>query len=68
MALSASAAMAKFAGSGFKRAPDETAEARLLTCQVCAHFTGLRCRVCGGFTGVKSKLLHEQCPIGKWPL
>ena len=36
-------------------------------CAGCEHHTGVRCKVCGCFTNVKSRLLHENCPIGKWP-
>jgi tetratricopeptide (TPR) repeat protein len=67
MALSATKAMAGFAGSGFKTAPVETQRRRLQTCAVCEHHTGVRCKICGCFTNVKSRLLHENCPIGKWP-
>ena len=67
MAMSATKAMAGFAGSGFKTAPAETQRQRLQTCAVCEHHTGLRCKICGCFTNVKSRLLHENCPIGKWP-
>ena len=33
----------------------------------CEHHTGMRCKICGCFTAVKSGMLHEDCPIGKWP-
>jgi tetratricopeptide (TPR) repeat protein len=67
MAMSATKAMAGFAGTGFKITPAETQRKRLETCAVCEHHTGLRCKVCGCFTNVKSRMLHEDCPIGKWP-
>ena len=67
MAMSATKAMAGFAGSGFKTAPAETQRQRLQTCAVCEHHTGVRCKICGCFTNVKSRMLHENCPIGKWP-
>ena len=67
MAMSATKAMAGFASSGFKTAPVETQRRRLQTCAVCEHHTGVRCKICGCFTNVKSRLLHENCPIGKWP-
>jgi tetratricopeptide (TPR) repeat protein len=67
MALSATKAMAGFAGSGFKTTPAETQRKRIETCAVCEHHTGLRCKICGCFTNVKSRMLHEDCPIGKWP-
>ncbi len=67
MALSATKAMANFVGSGFKKATPETQRKRLEVCARCEHHTGLRCRVCGCFTNVKSGMLHEDCPIGKWP-
>jgi len=67
MAMSATKAMANFVGSGFKTATPEVQRQRVQTCAVCEHHTGLRCQICGCFTNVKSRLLHEDCPIGKWP-
>jgi tetratricopeptide (TPR) repeat protein len=67
MALSATKAMAQFAGSGFKTSPPEVQRQRLKVCSTCEHHTGLRCKICGCFTGAKSRMLHEACPIGKWP-
>jgi tetratricopeptide (TPR) repeat protein len=67
MAMSATKAMAGFAGSGFKTAPVATQRQRLQTCAVCEHHTGVRCKICGCFTSAKSRMLHENCPIGKWP-
>lgn len=66
MAFSAAQSMAKFLGSGFKIAPSETLQNRLRICRTCEHHTGLRCRVCGCFTDAKARLLHEDCPLGKW--
>jgi tetratricopeptide (TPR) repeat protein len=67
MAMSATKAMAGFAGSGFKTTPPEVQRRRLQTCAGCEHHTGVRCKICGCFTNAKSRLLHENCPIGKWP-
>jgi hypothetical protein len=67
MALSATKSMAQFAGSGFKTTPPEVQRKRVQTCSTCEHHTGLRCKICGCFTAAKSRLLHESCPIGKWP-
>ena len=67
MALSATKAMAQFAGSGFKTTPPEVQRQRLQTCATCEHHTGMRCKICGCFTAAKSRLLQESCPIGKWP-
>jgi tetratricopeptide (TPR) repeat protein len=67
MALSATRSMAQFAGSGFQMSPPEVQKKRLQTCAGCEHHTGLRCKICGCFTGAKSRILHESCPIGKWP-
>jgi tetratricopeptide (TPR) repeat protein len=67
MALSATRSMAQFAGSGFKTTPPEVQRRRIQTCATCEHHTGLRCKICGCFTAAKSRLLHESCPIGKWP-
>src|SRR5262249_3038139 len=67
MALSATKSMAQFAGSGFKTTPPDVQRRRIRTCATCEHHTGLRCKICGCFTAAKSRLLHESCPIGKWP-
>jgi tetratricopeptide (TPR) repeat protein len=67
MAMSATKAMANFIGSGMKTTPPDVQQKRLETCAVCEHHTGLRCKICGCFTNVKSRMLHEDCPIGKWP-
>lgn len=67
MAMSATKAMANFVGSGFKTTPPDVQRKRLETCASCEHHTGLRCQICGCFTNVKSRMLHEDCPIGKWP-
>lgn len=66
MAVSAARSMSKFVGSGFKTVPLATLQGRLRTCAVCPHHTGIRCRICGCFTNAKARLVHEQCPIGKW--
>jgi tetratricopeptide (TPR) repeat protein len=67
MALTAIGSMAKFLGSGFQTTTAEVYQERLATCAPCDHHTGLRCRLCGCFTATKAHLLHERCPIGKWP-
>jgi len=67
MAMSATKAMANFVGSGFKAVTPEIQRKRLETCAGCEHHTGMRCKICGCFTAVKSGMLHEDCPIGKWP-
>jgi tetratricopeptide (TPR) repeat protein len=67
MAVSATKAMMKFIGTGLKAAPADIQRKRMATCQSCEHHTGLRCRICGCFTNVKTRMAHEQCPIGKWP-
>lgn len=67
MALSATRSMGKFAGTGFKTTPPEVQRRRIETCATCEHHTGMRCKICGCFTAAKSRLLHESCPIGKWP-
>ena len=66
MAVTATKAMMKFVASGLKTTAPQLQLARISTCQSCAHHTGLRCRVCGCFTNVKTRMAHEQCPIGKW--
>jgi tetratricopeptide (TPR) repeat protein len=67
MAMSATKAMANFVGSGFKTVTPAVQRKRLDTCAQCEHHTGMRCQICGCFTAVKSGMLHEECPIGKWP-
>src|SRR5436305_8574690 len=67
MAVSATKAMMKYIGSGLKATPPELQQKRMATCNACEHHTGIRCRICGCFTNVKSRMAHEQCPIGKWP-
>lgn len=67
MALTATRAMAGFAGSGFKTTPPDVRQRRLQVCSTCEHHTGVRCKICGCFTAAKSRLLQESCPIGKWP-
>ena len=67
MAVSATKAMMKFIGSGLKTSAPDIQQKRMATCQACEHHTGLRCRICGCFTNVKTRMAHEQCPIGKWP-
>jgi hypothetical protein len=67
MAMSATKALAGFVGSGFKTVPADTQRQRIQTCATCEHHTGVRCKICGCFTSVKSRLQHEDCPIGKWP-
>lgn len=66
MARTATDAMIKFVGSGFKTTPEALYRARLDVCSACPHHTGLRCRACGCFTAAKAKLLHESCPAGHW--
>jgi tetratricopeptide (TPR) repeat protein len=68
MALSATKAMAKFVGTGFKTVQPGMLQQRLRTCGACEHHTGLRCRLCGCFTAMKARLPHEVCPLGKWPI
>jgi hypothetical protein len=67
MAVTATKAMMKFVGSGLKTSTPDIQQSRITTCRACEHHTGLRCRVCGCFTNVKTRMAHEQCPIGKWP-
>jgi tetratricopeptide (TPR) repeat protein len=67
MALTATAAMAKFVGSGFKRVSQDLHQERIGVCATCEHHTCVRCRVCGCFTNTKAWLPHETCPLNKWP-
>jgi tetratricopeptide (TPR) repeat protein len=66
MALSATKAMVTFLGSGLKTAPPDLQQERLRTCAACEHHTGVRCRICACSTRAKARLLHEECPLGKW--
>jgi len=66
MALSATKSFASFVHSGCKTVSTATHRRRLETCAVCVHHTGLRCKVCNCFTDIKSRLAHEDCPIGRW--
>jgi tetratricopeptide (TPR) repeat protein len=68
MAVSATQAMAKFMASGMRTVPNSTYQQRIQTCAACEHHTGLRCRICGCFTAAKARMVHENCPLGKWPL
>jgi tetratricopeptide (TPR) repeat protein len=67
MAMSATKALAAFVGSGLRTVSPEIQRKRLQVCGSCEHHTGVRCKICGCFTSVKSRMLHEDCPIGKWP-
>ena len=67
MALSAARSAGQFAGSGFKTTPPDLQRRRIETCGSCEHHTAVRCKVCGCFTAAKTRLLHESCPLGKWP-
>jgi tetratricopeptide (TPR) repeat protein len=67
MAMSATKAMATFVSSGMKATPPSLQQKRIQTCMACEHHTGMRCKICGCFTHVKSRMAHEDCPIGKWP-
>ena len=67
MAMSASKAMANFVGGGLQATSVAVQEQRQKVCSTCEHHTGLRCKICGCFTNLKSRMAHEDCPIGKWP-
>ncbi len=67
MAMSATKAMASFVGGGFKTTSTAAQDERQKICSTCEHHTGLRCKICGCFTNLKSRMAHEDCPIGKWP-
>ncbi len=66
MAFSAAKSMTKFLGSGLKTVSLEVHRQRVQTCASCEQHTGIRCRVCGCFTNVKTRMAHEECPLGKW--
>jgi hypothetical protein len=69
---SASAAVSRFARSGFAATPPEILAAREATCRACPEWdaaalnaTG-RCRKCGCSTWAKLRMATERCPLGKW--
>ena len=67
MAATATKSMAKFIGSGFKATSAEAYRTRPTVCATCEHHTGVRCRICGCITAAKARMLHEKCPVGRWP-
>ena len=67
MAVSAASAVAHFVGSGMRTVSGGTLQDRTKRCGSCSYHTGLRCRVCGCFTKLKTRLPHEECPLGEWP-
>jgi tetratricopeptide (TPR) repeat protein len=67
MAFEAAKSLADFLMAGLKTVPADVQRQRLQTCATCAHHSGLRCRICGCFTNIKTRMSHEDCPLGKWP-
>lgn len=68
----ASAAVGRFAKSGFATTPPDILAARESTCRACPEWdasalkgTG-RCKKCGCSTWAKLRMATERCPIGKW--
>ena len=49
-------------------AGEELAASRYSMCTDCEYFikTTKQCAKCGCFMHLKTKLLHAECPIGKW--
>jgi hypothetical protein len=68
MALSATRSMAKFVASGLARVDEATQRARLAQCATCNQYDAPRCKLCGCFADKKAWLVHEDCPLGKWPV
>ena len=68
MATSFATSMARFASSGFKRAPAQTHKLRTDACALCNYRRQNRCTLCGCFVAKKAWLPHEDCPIGRWPI
>jgi len=66
MAITATKALSRFVGSGFKTVDAQTLQERLRQCAGCSQYTGLRCLVCGCFINLKIRLPHEECPLGRW--
>jgi hypothetical protein len=67
MATSFATSMARFASSGFKRAPEQTHKLRTDACAPCNYRRQNRCTLCGCFFAMKAWLPHEDCPVGRWP-
>jgi tetratricopeptide (TPR) repeat protein len=68
MAISAAKALTQFVGSGLQTVSATVRQERLRICATCPHHTALRCRICGCFTNLKTRLPHEDCPLGQWPV
>ena len=66
MAVAAASAVAHFVGSGMRTVSGGTLQDRTKRCGSCSYHTGLRRRVCGCFTKLKTRLPHEECPLGEW--
>jgi hypothetical protein len=49
-------------------ASTETLEKRLGICDTCEHYIKktTTCKKCGCFMSIKAKIVHLNCPIGKW--
>ena len=63
-------ASARYAGSGFKKASEQTKNERMEICKKCKFMTGPEddpsCNKCGCFLSLKTAWATESCPIGKW--
>ncbi len=44
-------------------------DACMAICRSCEKFDAIqeRCTICGCYGDVKSRLITEECPLGKWP-
>ena len=49
-------------------AKKETANRRYETCKQCDQLSSIlkRCKQCGCFMKIKTKMLNQECPLGKW--
>lgn len=62
--------MVTWAKQSFKVVDQDVLDQRISICESCEFFVktslGGRCQQCGCVTKLKTKLLSENCPIGKW--
>jgi len=59
-----------FIRSGFKKAPEEVYDSRVLTCLSCDEYDSKEdsCSKCGCYINIKADWLSESCPLNKWKI
>jgi hypothetical protein len=65
-AWSLAAALAQFAGSGFKIVNRDEYEQRLKVCDGCPRRNGWQCLECGCIISFKAHAVVWECPLGYW--